>query len=262
MALGSASRTAAGPASPAEVAFGGWTGIRYEPLVPEPGDALESLLTLPDGAPLVPALAGDGYLTAVIRTDAGVGHDFGARQVDGRPGARAQLAGELRWLAAAPWLTGPGQRALGRLGLGGDVRTPEQLSSDARGWLLRQNAAHPFFLLVDFRHAESAEATAPEREEDAVSALLDHLDQMGLSQRTLVVLAHTGGRREPPLRILVRPPLAWPESAGDKAAVRPVQASELGATLRKIARGDSQTPVAFPGIVRVRPVGAPGVARA
>jgi hypothetical protein len=47
----------------------------------------------------------------------------------------------------------------------------------------------------------------------------------------------------------VRPPLAWPGSAGDSTAVRPVQASELGATLRKIARGDGKTPVAFPGVV-------------
>ncbi len=263
VALGSASRTAAATESQAEVSFGSWTGIRYEPLVPEPAEGLESLLTLPDGAPLVPALAADGYLTAVIRTEAAVAHDFGARQVDGRPGARAQLEGELRWLAAAPWLAGPGRRALGRLGLGGDVRTPGQLSSDARGWLLRQSAsAGPFFLLVDFRRRESAGAAAPEHEDDAVTALLDHLDQVGLSQCTLVVLARTGGWREPPLRVVVRPPLAWPGSAGDSTAARPVQASELSATLRKIARGDGKTPVAFPGVVRVWPAGAPRVARA
>jgi hypothetical protein len=250
VALGSASRTAAGTDSNAEASFGGWTGIRYEPLVPEPGDALESLLSLPDGAALVPALAADGYRTAMIRTDAGVGHDFGARQVDGRPGALAQLRGDLRWLAAAPWLAGPGRRALERLGLGGDVRTPEQLSSDARGWLLRQGASEgPFFLLVDFRHRDSAVAAAPELEDAALTALLDHLDQVGLSQRTLVVLARTGGSHEPPLSVVVRPPLAWPDSSGGRVAVRPVQASELGATLRKVARGNGKTPVVFPGVV-------------
>lgn len=250
VALGSASRAAPGSESQAEVPFGSWPGIHYEPLVPEPADALESLLTLPDGAPLVPALAADGYATALIRTEAAAAHDFGARQVDAQPGARAQLEGELRWLAAAPWLAGPGRSALRRLGLGGDVRTPEQLSSDARGWLLRRVAsASPFFLLVDFRRRESADAAAPEHEDDAVTALLDHLDQVGLSQRTLVLLVRTGGSREPPLRVVVRPPLAWPGSAGDSTAVHPVQASELGATLRKIARGDGKTPVAFPGVV-------------
>ncbi len=262
VALGSASRTSAGTESHAASWFGSWTGIRYEPLVPEPAHALEALLTLPDGAPLVPALAADGYVTAAIRTDAAVTHDSGARQVDDRPGARAQLEGELRWLAAAPWLAGPARCALGRLGLGGDVRTPEQLSSDARGWLLRQRAsANPFFLLVDFRHRESADAAAPEREDDAVATLLDQLDQVGLGERTLVVLARTGGAREPPLRVVVRPPLAWPQSAGDSSSLRPVQASELGATLRKIARGDGKTPVAFPGVVRAWPAGASCVAR-
>ena len=249
VALGSASSTAAGTESEVEHSFGGWTGIRYEPVVPEPADGLEALLTLPDGAPLVPALAADGYVTAVIRSEPAVAHDFGARQVDRRPGDRARLEGELRWLAAAPWLAGPGRHALGRLGLGGDVRTPGQLSSDARGWLLRQGAsAGPFFLLVDFRRRESADTTAPEHE-DAVTALLEHLDQVGLSQRTLVVLVRTGGSRQPPLRVVVRPPLAWPGSARGGAAARPVEASELGATLRKIARGDSKTPVAFPGVV-------------
>ena len=262
VALGAASRTAA-TQSHAEDSFGGWTGIRYEPLVPEPADALEALLTLPDGAALVPALAADGYRTAMILTDPGVAHDFGVRQVDGRTGDRAQLEGELRWLAVAPWLVGPGRGALQRLGLGGDVRTPDQLSSDARGWLLRQGAsAGPFFLLVDFRRRESASAAAPEQEDAALAALLDHLDQVGLGQRTLVALVRTGGLREPPLTILVRPPLAWPGSSGTQVALRPVQASELGATLRKLARGDGKTPVEFPGIVRVRPVGAPRVARA
>jgi hypothetical protein len=261
VALGAASRTAA-TESHAEVAFGGWTGIRYEPLVPEPADALAALLTLPDGAALVPALAADGYRTAMVLTDPGVAHDFGVRQVDGRPGARAQLESELRWLAAAPWLVGPGRGALRRLGLGGDVRTPDQLSSDARGWLLRHGAsAGPFFLLVDFRRLESALAPAPEDEDAALAALLDHLDQVGLGQRTLVVLVRTGGLGEPPLSILVRPPLAWPGSSGTRVSMRPVQASELGATLRKIARSDGKTPVVFPGVVRVRPAGAVRVAR-
>jgi hypothetical protein len=261
VALGAASRTAATD-SHAEASFGAWTGIRYEPLVPEPADALEALLTLPDGAALVPALAADGYRTAMIRTDAGVAHDFGVRQVDDRPGARAQLEGELRWLAAAPWLVGPGRDALPRLGLGDDVRTPDQLSSDARGWLLRRGASpDPFFLLVDFRRRESALAPSPEHEDAALAALLDHLDQVGLSQRTLVLLVRTGGLHEPPLTILVRPPLAWPESSGSQVSLRPIQASELGAALRKLAQGDGKTPVVFPGVVRVGPAGAPRVAR-
>jgi len=250
VALGAASRTAAGTAAPADASFGGWTGIRYEPLVPEPADALEALLTLPDGVALVPALASDGYLTATICADAGIARDFGAREVDARLGARARLEGELRWLAAAPWLTGPGRPALARLGLGGDVRTPEQLSSDARGWLLRRSvSAVPFFLLVDFRRRESELAAAPEHEDAALAALLDHLDEGGLSQRTLVVLVRTGGLHEPPLSVVVRPPVAWPGSSGSQVALRPVQASELGATLRRIARGDGKTPVVFPGVV-------------
>jgi hypothetical protein len=250
VALGSPSRTAAATESHAEASFSGWTGIRYELLVPDPTDALESLLTLPDGAALVPALAADGYRTAAIQTDAAVAHDFGAHQVDSRPGARARLEGELRWLAAAPWLAGPGRHTLWRLGLGDDVRTPEQLSSDARGWLLRQGASGgPFFLLVDFRRRESAPAPSSDHEEAALTGLLDHLDQIGLSQRTLVALARTGGSREPPLSVLVRPPLPGPGIAPRPPVVRPVQASELGATLRRIARGDGKTPVVLPGVV-------------
>jgi len=230
-------------------ALGGWTGIHYEPLVPGPERALEALLTLPDGAKLVPALASDGYLTGAILADASLGQDVGAREVDGRPSGRVRLERDLRWLAAAPWLAGPGRRALDRLGLGGGVRPPGQLASDARGWLLQRGASPiPFFLLVDFRCLEPS-AAGGAADEEAVASLLDHLEQMGLAGRTVVVLAQTGGPRERPLRVVVRPPLAWPGGAGSATVSRAVQASELGATLRQIARGDGKTPIPFPGVV-------------
>ena len=235
-------------------ALAGWTGIRYEPLVPEPERALEALLTLPDGDPLVPALARDGYLTAAILADPSLGQEVGASEVDARPGGRVRLERDLRWLAVAPWLAGPGRRALERLGLGDGIRPPEQLASDARGWLLGRGASPiPFFLLVDFRCLEPAGAAGGAGEEEGVASLLEHLDQMGLADRTVVVLAQTGGPRERPLRVVVRRPLAWPGVVGSATASRPVQASELGATLRQIARGDSTTPIPFPGVVRIPP---------
>ena len=232
----------------------GWSGIRYQPLVPEPTRALEALLTLPDGAALVPLLDAEGYVTAAILADAGLAQAFGARDVDARPGGRARLERELRWFAAAPWLAGPARSALDRLGLGGDVRSPAQLADDARGWLLQRGASvSPFFLLVDFRHLGTRDSAESAREEEAAATLLDHLDQVGLGERTVVLLARIGGEREPPLRVVVRPPLAWPRGEGGAVVERPVQAGELGEALRQIARGDGVTPIAFPGVI-----GAPG----
>jgi hypothetical protein len=228
----------------------GWSGIRYEPRVSEPTRALEALLTLPDGAALVPALAADGYVTAAILADAGLAQAIGAREIDARPGGRARLERELRWLALAPWLAGPGRPVLDRLGMDGDVRSPAQLADDARGWLLRRGAsASPFFLLIDFRHLGTVDPAESTREEEAVASLFDLLDQAGLADRTIVLLARTGGERDPPLRVVVRPPLAWPRSEGEAVVARPVQASELGAALWQIARGDGVTPIAFPGVI-------------
>jgi hypothetical protein len=251
LALGS--QAAPEPESAPADALSGWPGIRYEPLVAEPALALEALLTLPDGAGLLPELAADGYQTAVIRAGGGPGRDLGAGEVDAQPGARARLVGDLRWLAGAAWLAGPGRPALEWLGLAGELRSPEQLAATARGWLLRRTASPaPFFLLVDLRRPQPLDAAGSEREEEAAAALLDHLDQLGLAGRTVVVLARTGGSRERPLRVLVRPPPGWPGGAGGAAPVRPVRASELAATLRQIGRGAE--PVAFPGVVRARPV--------
>jgi hypothetical protein len=250
LAFGAGAGVARAPGSRAHDALAGWTGILYEPLVPEPQRSLEALLTLPDGAPLAPALAGDGYATAAILADPSLGQELGTREIDARPGARARLERDLRWLAAAPWLAGPGRHLLERLGLGGGVRPPAQLASDARGWLLRRGASPiPFFLLVDFRSLDPSGAAAGVGAEDAAASLLDHLGQIGLADRTLVVLAQTEGTRERPLRVLIRPPLAWPGGAGSATASRPVRASELGATLRQIARGDGATPIPFPGVV-------------
>ena len=235
-------------------ALAGWSGIRYEPLFPEPTPALEALLTLPDGAALVPMLAADGYATAVILADAALAQPIAAREIDARPSGRAQLERDLGWLAAAPWLAGLGRPALDRLGLGGDVRTPGQLASDARAWLLRRRASpSPFFLLVDFRHLGAVDPTESAREEQAAVSLLNHLDQAGLSERTVVLLVRTGGEHEPPLRVVVRPPLAWARDAGEPIVARPVQASELAAALRQIARGDGVTPIEFPGVIGARP---------
>ncbi len=246
VAFGSAGEAARAAGARGQDALAGWTGILYEPIVAAPQRALEALLSLPDGAPLVPALADDGYRTAAILADPSLGQEIGTREVDARPGARLRLERDLRWLAAAPWLAGPGRHTLERLGLGDGVRPPAQLASDARGWLLRKGASPiPFFLLVDFRLLAPAASGA----EDAIASLLDHLGQIGLAERTVVVLAQTGGPRERPLRVVVRPPLAWPGVAGSATASRPVEASELGATLREIAHGDGETPVPFPGVV-------------
>jgi hypothetical protein len=156
----------------------------------------------------------------------------------------------LRWLAAAPWLAGPGRPALDRLGLDGDVRSPVQLAEAVRGWLLRRRASpSPFFLLVDFRRPGKLEPAASAREQEAAVTLLDHLEQAGLAERAVVLLAVTGSEREPPLRVVVRPPLAWSSSEGEAVVARPVQASELGAALKLIARGDGVTPIAFPGVI-------------
>jgi hypothetical protein len=239
-------------------ALDGWSGIRYEPLVPESARALEALLTLPDGADLVPMLAADGYATAAILADAGLLQSIAAREIDAQPSGRARLEHELRWLAAAPWLVGPGRPALDRLGLGGDVRSPAQLASDARDWLLRRAASPtPFFLLVDFRRSGEFDPAESTREEEAAASLLNHLDEVGLSEKTVVLLARTGGEHEPPLRVVVRPPLAWLRGAGEPVVARPVQASELGATLRQIARSDGVTPIEFPGVLGARPGRAP-----
>jgi hypothetical protein len=43
-------------------------------------------------------------------------------------------------------------------------------------------------------------------------------------------------------------------------AARPVHASELGDTLRQIARRDAATPIAFPGIVGAWPASSPRLA--
>jgi hypothetical protein len=234
-------------------ALGGWTGIRYEPRVPEPERALEAVLTLPDGSSLVPALADDGYRTAAIFADPSLGQEVGAREVDARPGARVRLERDLRWLAVAPWLAGPGRRLLARLGMEGEGRSPEQLASDARGWLLGRAASPiPFFLLVDFRCRDGVGAVGGAREEASIASLLDHLDQVRLAERTVVVLAQTGGPRDRPLRVVVRRPLAWPGVAGSPTASRRIEASELGAALRQTARSDGTTPIPFPGVVRIQ----------
>jgi hypothetical protein len=153
-----------------------------------------------------------------------------------------------KWDGCADWGCRP---ALDRLGFGGDFRSPAQLAEDARGWLLRRGAsASPFFLLVDFRHRRRPDPAESAREQEAAATLLEHLDQAGLAERTVALLALIGAAHEPPLRVVVRPPLAWPRSEGEAVVARPVQASELGAALRQIARGDGVTPIAFPGVIR------------
>jgi hypothetical protein len=227
----------------------GWRGLRYEAQVSEPARALEALLTLPDGEPLLPSLAGAGYQTAAILRDAALAGDVGVLDLDARAGGRARLHGDLRWLAAAPWLAGPGSELLGRLGFTGATRSPDQLAGDARDWLLRRGGTRiPFFLLVDFRSGEPA-ADETVREQEAAADLIDSLEAFALADRTVVLLARTGGAGEPPLRVVVQPPLAWPGIAEDGAGPRSIAAGELGSTLQRIGRGNAATPVAFPGFV-------------
>ncbi len=234
-------------------ALGGWSGIRYEPAVPDRAHALEALLTLPDGAALVPLLDASGYATAAMLVEGALALPTGAREIDAQPSARVRLERDLGWLAAAPWLVGPARPALDRLGLGGDVRTPAQLAADVRAWLLRRGASPtPFFLLVDFRRLGPFDPAESAREEEAAVSLLNHLDQVGLSERTAVLLVRTGGKGEPPLRVVVRAPVAWSRDAGEPVVARTVQASELCAVLRQIARGDGVTPIDFPGVITQR----------
>ncbi len=234
-------------------ALADWSGIRYTPSVPEPARALEALLTLPDGAALVPLLAAQGYATAAILGDPELAQSIAAREIDARPSGRVRLEREFRWLAAAPWLVGPGRPALDRLGWGSDARTPGQLASDARAWLLRRSASpSPFFLLVDFRRLAAVDPAEKVRADEAAVALLEYLDQSGLSLRTVVLLVRTGAAHEPPLQVVVRPPLAWERGPGEPLVARPVQASEIGAALREIARSDGVTAIDFPGVVAAR----------
>lgn len=254
LALGPAALESAGARGMGSLAR--WSGIRYEPRVSDPTRALEALLTLPDGAALVPLLAAQGYATAAIVSEGARASESLAREVDARPSGFARLERELGWLTAAPWLVGPGAPALVKLGLGGERRTPAQLASDARAWLLRRGGSPtPFFLLVDFRGGDAADPAASAREEEAAVALLNHLDQAGVSQRTAVLLVRTDDAREPALRVVVRPPLVWAQPAGDPVVARPVAASEIGEALRQVAGGDGVTPIDFPGVLAPRPPG-------
>ena len=143
----------------------------------------------------------------------------------GASGSSAIFAGSQRRRGSRD----PGGTRSSGSGLGGAVRAPGQLASDARGWLLQRGASPiPFFLLVDFRCLEPAGEAGGADDEEAVASLLDHLDQMGLAGRTVVVLAQTGGPRERPLRVVVRPPLAWPGGAARRRRRAPSRRASSG----------------------------------
>jgi hypothetical protein len=249
-----------GPAAPGEASesalLAGERGIAYALDVGDAGRPLEALLAPPAGDPLVPLLVRRGYATAAVVADGSLGPDVGAVQRDARPGARARVSGDLRWVASGPWLAGPARRVFERLGLGDAARTPEQLASAARGWLLQHGgSATPFFLLVDLRHREPRTPAELARDEAVLDGLLDHLDQSRLGERTLVLLARAGHPGERQLRALLRPPLAWRAASAEPLA-RPVRASELAAALEEIARGDVSNPVSLPGVASAWPRGA------
>ena len=168
-----------------------------------------------------------------------------ARSTAGSAGACASRAICAGWRRRRGWRDRGGARSTGSAWEAGSAPPNSSPPTREAGCCSAAASPIPFFLLVDFRR----EAAGDGGDEEAAASLLDHLEQIGLAGRTVVLLVQTGGPRERPLRVVVRPPLAWPGMEGSATAARAVEASELGATLRQIARGDGQTPVPFPGVV-------------
>ena len=234
-----------------------WSGIRYEPLVPEPTRALEALLTLPDGAPLVPALDADGYVTAAILADAELSQAVGAREVDARPG-RARAARARAALARGGAVArGPGPtcaraaRAWAVMSARPRSSPPTRGAGCCDGARPRSRSSCSSTSACSSRGPIAAESGSRARKRRPRCSTISI--RWGSPIARVVVLARTGGAQSRRCASWCARRSPGRRSDGEAVVARPVQASELGATLRQIARGDGITPIAFPGVI-----GAPG----
>jgi hypothetical protein len=214
-----------------------------------PQPLLGSLLRLPDGSSLPPALHATGYATAAIVTDP-TRHPLVATEYrDERPGGWRLLEESATWMVGARFLLGPGSTLASLAGQDRDLRSPQQLGAEASRWLLwwrTQRAPTPFFLLVDF-HAPSADAYSLDA---ALTELLDTLWELQLDATTLLIVAiersGTDGGERGGQAILV-PPTNWARIP--RRAVRHrTWGAQLSLALLEIARSDGTSRLLLPGL--------------
>lgn len=201
---------------------------------------------LPNGRALANQLVASGFATALIAREPTRTPELASIEVDDRPGARTQLAGDASWLAAAPLWRGPGAPLLSWLGLDRAVRTPDQITTAATRWLLRWRTSRsgvPFFLRVDFRGPDTTTA-----EIDAgLGEILDTLHQLDVGATTLILAAAVpAGASSGRSRATLRPPLVWQQPAVSTGPARRLEPGELGAALARVAASPAETPAALP----------------
>ncbi len=200
---------------------------------------------------LLEALAGRGYAAGAILRDPDRAGTVPVLHRDVRPGAALWLAQFGHHVSAGPVFRVLPSRALERVGLGGRVRAPGEIASDARGWLVRwrMDQSHsPFALLIDF--SDSRRAHAEDGADLATVSIRNLLRDLGVDTRTLVFAAvvrrdPNGARVEAALSPPAVPGLTHDASDRPTALTREALASALLA----LADLDEATHPTLPGVV-------------
>jgi hypothetical protein len=230
-------------------------GSTYEILPGAVEAGARGLLTGTRGFAVVSQLSHAGYATAAILPGGNVPPELAAAEVDARPGARRMLEGPLRWLGAAPLLTGPALPLLHLLGLDTETRSVDRVAERAKAWLLdwrMERAGAPFFLFIDFRNAAPPPRgeSLLERSDARLGDILEHLLTLGVQDSTLVVVLsgeETGmSGADRPSRIVLRTPMDWPRSTRAPQAGS-LRGEKLGDFLIEVSQSDGTSPVTLPG---------------
>lgn len=229
--------------------------VAYDDVVASTTESVAGALLGADGSgPDLPArLDGRGWATAAAFRSEGRDPGLGVRERDARPGAAALLDALAPQLAGGPLLAALPLSARTALGLGAALRPPEVLGADARRWLVAWRAGRassPFLLAVDYGAGEPSDPVDPGVADTETGRWLQSLEQLGASERTLLV---AGARVSDPagpsrLALLVRLPLASPGAPRNVRVARPVPIEALRAALALLPDADAARPFALPAV--------------